>query len=265
MKLLGLKSLGFILFSLLVSGCNADWVWDPSPGPISDISGTVVLLDSLGRNPLPDNRSGIPVLVTTEYYPFTVLDSTHTDENGYWKISNVPSGDDAIVIARPGFSAYVQNMHMPIPEFNRYDTISESEGLGIAMNHPVVLDSVTPDPRNPDSSFFIYGHDPSAAFPPFGGWNILVCSDTARGIPAVGAHLSSEFADRYGEPESHDAGAFSDEVEVTERSAKSDSLYIVAYTVNPIEREELFYTSSPLAPGFRTSGPVSNVIAIPRR
>ncbi len=248
--------------SLVVNGCSDDWIWEPGPGPTQDLSGTVTVVDSIGL-PVLGNWSGIPVFLMQNGYPYSIVDSTLTDANGNWKIQNAPSGDDDIAVLKPAYSASLTEVHVPVSAL----TGPYNSTIGVSMKHTIVLDSIVNDIHEQDTALAIYGHDPSALS--YCGWNILLCCDTTRNFSTPGLNFADAFAEIYGNSERNNAGAFWGEMEQNIHPATgstSDTLYIEAFAVNTIESQELLFDFvPPRAQGYRTCGPPSNVIAIPRK
>jgi hypothetical protein len=248
--------------SLLIYGCSDDWIWEPTPGPSHDLSGNITVVDSIDR-PMTGDWSGIPVSLVSYGYPYTHIDSAITDKNGNWKIPNAPTGEYEIVVNQPGYSVLLQNVVLPVS-----DGLPAGGNIGTTMQHAVVIDSFFINVNGQDSSLGIYGHDPAGTQPPYGGWDIILCFDTVRNAPSSGQHLTIELADVYGARESGDAGAFSGELELNgspTSSSIADTIYLVAYAINPIEAGEHSGPFPPMTGGYRTCGPPSNVIAIPRK
>ncbi len=131
------------------------------------------------------------------------------------------------------------------------------------MQHALILDSIAFDTLNGYSFIAVFGRDPA----PHPG-SLLICLDTTRSIPASGEHLITDLPEVIGAPESGDRGAFAGSLYPTS-TPHFDSLYIVAYAINPVEGQEGATGGRPADGnwppeyrGYRTAGPPSNTIAV---
>ncbi len=248
--------------SLLVCGCSDDWIWEPGPGPSHNVSGSVGVVDSLGI-PIPGAQSDIPVSLIKYGYSKIILDSTTTDKNGNWSFSNEASGNDELVVEEPGYSASLTRVQIPFPQYAMPIGLT----IGVAMKHAVVVDSFFIDTSATDTTLIAYGHDPVGIAG--NQMNILVCLDTTPNVPSSGQHLSTSFSVLFNDGPHPIGGYFNEDVLFFSgsslRNSKADTLYLVAYAINPIEANKQVDIYPPQDSGYRTCGPPSNIIAIPRK
>ncbi len=239
--------------AIVLGGCGVDWVWSTSPNSNRDIAGSIVIVDSLTM-PIPGDQSGIQVLLLHYGYPWNVVDSALTDSHGAWIMPDAPTGDFELVAYKTGYSVYLQGLNLT----GSYKT-SVSGEIATPMEHTVILDSFG-FYRDPiDSSIAVYGHDSSAS-----EGEILVCFDTLPNISPNGRHFASQINEISGTGARYNEGAFISEIFFTGpgSSALPDTLYVSAYSINPIEAEDRPGPWPPQYAGYRTCGPQSNIITI---
>jgi hypothetical protein len=251
------QRLALIFFSTLACSCHTSWIWDSSPNPNtqSDLSGRISIVDSSGTA-LPQNRADISVYLIDPTRNDLIVDSTLTNSEGDWRMSKPLTGAFNLVEMKPGFSVY------GYPIGGETGFLSSIAG---PLKHAVTLDSFTAFTIGGVHSLRVYGHDPFWTNYPRDLNEILICLDTVNGMPSDSRHSQKWVAALY-DPDGLNGNLFWGNLPLKidgEMLSASDSLYIVAYAIDPVEGSGNGVW--PWSQQFRTCGPRSNVFTIPNK